>query len=91
MYLALLLRVDAADEDSHSQGVFGGLLITAHGVMTLVVIVNALMSAVKRFREVRVVEEPHPYFRPAPTRDTIFEFSRRKTSTPDSSSIETPV
>ena len=47
MYLALLLKVDAADEDSHSQDVFAGLLIAAHGGMVLVVIANALMSALK--------------------------------------------
>ena len=54
MFLALLIKVDVANEESHSQGVFAGLLIAAHGGMVLVVIVNALLSALKGFREVRV-------------------------------------
>ena len=58
MYLALLLKMDATDEDSHSQDVFAGLLIAAHGGMVLVVIANALLSALKRFREVRAIEMP---------------------------------
>ena len=58
MYLALLLKMDAADEDSHSQDVFSGLLIAAHGGMVFVVIANALLSALKGFREVRAIEMP---------------------------------
>ena len=58
MYLALLLKVDTSDEDSHSQDVFAGLLIAAHGGMALVVIANALLSALKGFREVRAIEMP---------------------------------
>ena len=58
MYLALLLKVDATDEDSNSQDVFAGLLIAAHGGMVLVVIANALLSAIRGFREVRVIEMP---------------------------------
>ena len=58
MYLALLLKMDAADEDSHSQDVFSGLLIAAHGGMVLVVITNALLSALKGSREVRAIEMP---------------------------------
>ena len=58
MYLALLLKMDTADEDSHSQDVFAGLLIAAHGGMVLVVIANALLSALKGFREVRAIEMP---------------------------------
>ena len=58
MYLALLLKMDAADEHRHSQNVFAGLLIAAHGGMVLVVIVNALLSALKGFREVRAIEMP---------------------------------
>ena len=58
MYLALLLKMDATDEDSHSQDVFAGLLIAAHGGMVLVVITNTIMSALKGFREVRAVEMP---------------------------------
>ena len=58
MYLALLLKMDAAEEDSRSQDVFAGLLIAAHGGMILVVIANALMSALKEFREVRAIEMP---------------------------------
>ena len=58
MYLALLLKMDAADEDSHSQDVFAGLLIAAHVGMVLVVIANALLSVLKGFREVRAIEMP---------------------------------
>ena len=58
MYLALLLKMDAADEESHSQSVFAGLLIAAHVGMVLVVIVNALLSILKGFREVRAIEMP---------------------------------
>ena len=58
MYLALLLKMDAADEESHGQNVFAGLLIAAHVVMVLVVIANALLSALQGFREVRAIEMP---------------------------------
>ena len=58
MYLALLLKMDTADEDSHSQDVFAGLLIAAHGGMVLVVIANALLSALKGFREIQAIEMP---------------------------------
>ena len=58
MYLALLLKMEAADEKSHSQDVFAGLLIVAHVGMILVVIANALLSAFKGFREVRAIEMP---------------------------------
>ena len=57
-YLTLLLKMDAADENSHSQGVFAGLLIATHGGMVLVVIVNALLSALRGFREVQAIEMP---------------------------------
>ena len=58
MYLALLLKMDTADEDSHSQDIFAGLLIAAHGCMVLVVITNTLLFASKGFREVRAIEMP---------------------------------
>ena len=58
MYLALLLEMDTADEDNHSQDVFAGLLIAAHGGMILVVTANTLLSALKGFREVRTIETP---------------------------------
>ena len=58
MYLAMLLNMDATDEDSHSQEVFAGLLIAAHGGMVLVVVANAFLSALKGFREVRAIEMP---------------------------------
>ena len=58
MYLGLLLKIEAADEDSHSQNLFAGLSIAAHGGMILVVITNALLSAMKGFRDVRVLEMP---------------------------------
>ena len=58
MYLALLLKVDATDNDSQSQNVFAGLLIAAHGGMILVVMANACLSAWKGFVEVRAVEMP---------------------------------
>ena len=58
MYLALLVKMDTADEDSRSQDVFAGLLIAAHGGMVLVVTTNAFLSALKGFREVRAIEIP---------------------------------
>ena len=60
MYLALLLKMDAADEDSHSQDVFAGLSIAAHGVMIFIVMTNALLVHCERIsgrqglRDVRV-------------------------------------
>lgn len=44
MFLALLLKVDASDEDSQSQKVFAKLLITAHVGMILMVMVQAVLS-----------------------------------------------
>ena len=58
MYLALLLKMDAADEERHSQNVFAGLLVAAHVGMVLLVIVSALLSGMKGFREVRAIEIP---------------------------------
>ena len=49
MYLALLLKMDNADDGNHSQDVFAGLLIAAHVGMVLIVITNALISALKDF------------------------------------------
>ena len=72
MYLALLLKMDAADENSHGQDVFAGLLITAHGGMVLVVIANAILSALKEFREVRVIEMPSKKSGSASTRENDF-------------------
>ena len=48
MYLALLLEMDTADEDSQSQDVFAGLLIAAHGGMILVVTANTLFIGFER-------------------------------------------
>ena len=58
MYLALLLKMDAPEEESHSQNVFAELLIAAHVDMVLIVIVNTLLSALKGFRKVRAIEVP---------------------------------
>ena len=58
MYLALLLKMDNVDDGNRSQDVFAGLLIAAHVGMVLIVITNALLSALKGFREVRDVESP---------------------------------
>lgn len=44
MYLALLLKVDASDEDSQSQAAFAKVLIAAHVCMVLVVLVQAVLS-----------------------------------------------
>lgn len=44
MYLALLLKVDASDEDSQSQAAFAKVLIAAHVGMVLVVLVQAVLS-----------------------------------------------
>ena len=58
MYPALLLEMNNADDGNHSQDVFAGLLIAAHVGMVLIVIANALLSALKGIREVREVEMP---------------------------------
>ncbi|CAM9307755.1 unnamed protein product, partial [Ascophyllum nodosum] len=73
MYLALLLKMDDADEDSHSQNVFAGLLIAAHVGMVLVVIANTLLSAMKAFREVRAIEIPFKHSGSASTRENDIE------------------
>ena len=84
MYLALLLKMDAADEESHSQNVFAGLLIAAHVGMVLIVIANTLLSALKGFREIRAVEMPvvinNPSYssRSALTRQNHIEFLEEK-------------
>ena len=58
MYLALLLKMDATEEESPSQNVFAGLLIAVHVGMVLIVVADTLLSALKGFREVRAVEIP---------------------------------
>lgn len=45
MYLALLLKVDASDEDSQSQDMFAKILITANAGLVLAVLVQAVISA----------------------------------------------
>lgn len=47
MYLALLLKVDASDEDSQSQHVFATLLIAANVGLVFAVVVQAVVSAQK--------------------------------------------
>ncbi|CAN0535805.1 unnamed protein product [Ectocarpus sp. 12 AP-2014] len=44
MYLALLLKVDASDEDSQSQAAFAKVLVAAHVGMVLMVLVQAVLS-----------------------------------------------
>lgn len=44
MYLALLLKVDASDEDSQSQVVFAKVLIAANVGLVLIVVVQAVLS-----------------------------------------------
>ena len=58
MYLALLLKVNAADEESQSQNIFAGLLIAAHVGMICMVIAHAVLSVWKGFVKVRAVEMP---------------------------------
>ena len=58
MFLALLLKIDVADEDDHSQDVYAGLLIAAHMGMVLVVIANSLLSIMKGFQDVQIKEIP---------------------------------
>ena len=74
MYLALLLNMNTADEDRHNQDIFPGLLIAAHVGMVLIVIADALLSALKRFRKVQAVEMPARI-------QSILEFSRRTNTT----------
>ncbi|CAB1111282.1 unnamed protein product [Ectocarpus sp. CCAP 1310/34] len=47
MYLALLLKVDASDENSESQQVFAAVLVAAHVSMVLAVLLSSLLSAKK--------------------------------------------
>ena len=58
MFLALLLKMDVADEDDHSQDVFAGLLIAAHVGMVLVVIANSFLSIMKEFQDVQIKDIP---------------------------------
>ncbi|CAN0279849.1 unnamed protein product [Ascophyllum nodosum] len=58
MFLALLLKMDVADEDDHSQDVFAGLMIAAHVGMILVVIVNSILSIMKGFQDVQIKDLP---------------------------------
>ncbi len=44
MYLAILLKVDASDEDGQSQETFAGLLIAANAGMILAVVIQAVVS-----------------------------------------------
>ena len=47
MYLALLLKLDASDEDSRSQDAFAKLLIAANAGLVLAVVVQAVVSVRK--------------------------------------------
>ncbi|CAN0093601.1 unnamed protein product, partial [Hapterophycus canaliculatus] len=53
MYLALLLKVDASDEDSQSQKAFAEVLIVAHVGMVLVVVLQAVLSVKRNLVAVR--------------------------------------
>ena len=53
MYLALLLKVDASDEDSQSQDVFAKILITANAGLVLAVLFQVVFSARKGLVSVR--------------------------------------
>ncbi|CAN0297003.1 unnamed protein product [Pylaiella littoralis] len=44
MFLALLLKVDASDEDSQSQVVFAGVLVAAHAGLVLTIVAQAVLS-----------------------------------------------
>ena len=83
MYLALLLKMDNADDGNHSQDVFAGLLIAAHVVMVLIVITNALLSALKGILEVREVEMPVRTQKPLQYRSaSILKFTKKMKRTP---------
>lgn len=56
MYLALLLKVDASDENSHSQETFASLLVAAHAGMVLMVFVNS-MCTVRKIRFGRMMRK----------------------------------
>lgn len=47
MYLALLLKVDASDENSQSQETFASLLVAAHAGMVLMVFINSVCAVRK--------------------------------------------
>ena len=56
MFLALLLKMDVADEDSQSQDVFARLLVAGHVGMVLVVIASLLLSIMKGFQDVKIID-----------------------------------
>ena len=58
MYLALLLKVDASDENSQSQEIFAGLLIAANAGLVLAVVVQAVVSVRKGLVGVSVRDVP---------------------------------
>lgn len=53
MFLALLLKLDASDEDSQIQAVFAQVLISAYVVMVMVVLVQAALSVKRGLVSVR--------------------------------------
>lgn len=63
MYLALLLKVDVSEEDSHSQIVFACLLIAAHVGLILAVVAQSVVWVVEH-RAIRIAEQklPRPRF-----------------------------
>lgn len=56
MYLALLLKVDASDENSQSQETFAHLLVAAHAGMVLMVLVDSV-CAVRKIRFGRMMRK----------------------------------
>lgn len=58
MYLALLLKVDASDENNQRQETFASLLVAAHVGMVLMVLINInSMCTVRKIRFGRMVRE----------------------------------
>ena len=60
MYVALLLKVDVADERAGSQKVFEAVLVAAHGCMVVVIVIESIVIACSLRVEPR--EEPSPRF-----------------------------
>lgn len=67
MFLALLLKVDISEEDSHSQTVFASLLIAGHVCLMLAVVGQSLLWVVEN-RRVRVIEQEPPRAKSAPSK-----------------------
>eukprot|EP00903_Cladosiphon_okamuranus_P020904 g19197.t1 len=78
MYVALLLKVDLASEQTSSQRVFEGILVSAHGCMVLAVALEAVMISWALGKQ--HVEESRPQFRRSGVTSFVVETNSPKSS-----------